>query len=701
MSEHTEGIGKHFNVIKTSPALGEISLHHKNLMKEVNEDVNDHILYRAPGIINAEEALIGYMALSLDTKPGRSKFFPPVLHSITWSAMANYAAQEPKAKIKHRLAKSEPIIKFLNAAVANAERGDGDMRPPSLFVWYQQSFDQILFGVGFRHLTYLVQKRLIHIKDDSGKWKEKKCVVYDDLWDEQLSFFHTGVSRDALPGMYGTTSAHNDKFFRRESFAKFFLDNPNYFNVKLAMEKFKGEFIRVRRYWNLPGDLYFVQAMDADDDMANEMVEGIPIREDYILEYGPSHRPRKMIPISSIHGEFNFDMKTGETPALVQDGRQYNEMIRPLHNHTFWTKGVGQIAKGCIGLKRSLWRTTHDNMKASSVFFAMSQNPGVLNQIKRADLYGIVPMKADERSFNVKALLERNQVFAGVTEYDEAVENICAGALGDDWRQSAAQLTSEKATVAAIREQIKKVRSKQKQSMNEVGGYYRHKLLQINLIQQFYPEKTEIDLSDDEELPQDIEETDIIRDSDGSPIGYRREKKIAYDEPVVVERKNGILDVQVDAVNGDRLIPATKDLIVTEEEPEIYIEPYSAGAENEAIDRALDLERLQHYQFYLGLAYPNPATGQMETLISREGAQHLLKKSAEVWNDDPDELVGNKEKEEKPKMRRPYSAPPRPNAPTPSVPPVQTEFSGAAQGSAMGALTSPANTLARALTPGA
>src|SRR3990167_5436877 len=166
---YNEGIGKTFNINVADPVAAKLTKHDKKLLRDVNEDVNDMIEYRRPAVKNAEEAILGYMALSQDVKPGRSKFFPPVLHAMVYTRMALEAASMPNVVYKHRHASSEPLMKFINAARKHAEQGDGDMRPPSLFCWFQQVFDQSLFGTGFRHLSYLLHKRLIHVKDDQGK----------------------------------------------------------------------------------------------------------------------------------------------------------------------------------------------------------------------------------------------------------------------------------------------------------------------------------------------------------------------------------------------------------------------------------------------------------------------------------------------------------------------------------------------------
>lgn len=624
-------------------------------MNEVNADCSDHIAYRRPAIKHAEEAIQGYQALQTVSKPGRSVFFPPTLHAITYSRMALESASMPTVQYKNRLAASEPLMKFINAAKDNAERGDGNLRPPALFNWYLQNFDKLLFGVGFRHLTYLLQKRVINVKDDKGNWKEKLCIEYDDIWDEKLSFFYTGVSRDTLPGMFGGTSAHTDKFFRREQFKQKFGNSDLYFNIGLAMEKCKGEFIRVRYYWNLPQDLFFVQALDASEDMIDDVGQGIPIREDYILEYGPTDRPKKMIPITSLHGDFNFDMKVAsylDLTLMTNQGRAFTDFVAPSRNQTFWTKGNAQLVKGVIAAKRALWRARLDNNKAATIFFAMSQNPGVLNQLKRSDLYGVVPMKADERSFNVKALVERSQVENGMSEFDEAIDNLAVFALGHDWRTNATQLTNETATVAAIRQNMSNIRAAQNQAMNEAGPLTRHYQLLLNLIQQFYPEKTQIELMPGDKVPKGTKETDILRDEDGQPMAYKREKQIPYDEAIVVSTKRGKIDIKADE-SGDKTFPGRKEILVTAEEPEVVIVPGSSFAKMKALERSLDNEKWSHRMPLLGVMYTNPETGQPEPLIPREGAEYWVRESAEVYEEDPDKIFGSDTEKEPPKIPRP------------------------------------------------
>ena len=128
------------------------------------------------------------------------------------------AANPPFVEYKARKEDSEQMMKFINAAKDNAETGDGNLRPDAINLWYHQNFDKILLGVGFRYLTYLLQRRLVKYKDEHGKVKEKSMIVYDDVWDEVPNFFNIGVSRDCQTGMFGGRACSYDKFFARTQF---------------------------------------------------------------------------------------------------------------------------------------------------------------------------------------------------------------------------------------------------------------------------------------------------------------------------------------------------------------------------------------------------------------------------------------------------------------------------------------------------
>src|SRR3990167_1233847 len=105
-------------------------------------------------------------------------------------------------------------------------------------------------------------------------------------------------------------------------------------------------------------------------------------------------------------------------------------------------------------------------------------------------------------------------------------------ALGNDWRRAASEMTNEKATVAAIRQQVMRIRMNQNMKYNEAGGIKRHYRLLVNLIQQYYPEPVQIDLVDGK-VPDKTNEEDIIRDPDGVPVKIKKHKQIPIDGYVV------------------------------------------------------------------------------------------------------------------------------------------------------------------------
>ncbi len=139
----------------------------KKIVNQVNTEVKDMDESAQFPRQEAKAAINGYMAL---TRPpgvnGRSKLFIPKIHSIVYSRIAMEAASMPTVEYKARNEDSEMKMQFINAAKDNAETGDGNLRPDAINLWFHQNFDKILFGVGFRYLTYHLQKRTIRVKDD-------------------------------------------------------------------------------------------------------------------------------------------------------------------------------------------------------------------------------------------------------------------------------------------------------------------------------------------------------------------------------------------------------------------------------------------------------------------------------------------------------------------------------------------------------
>ncbi len=96
---------------------------------------------------------------------------------------------------------------------------------------------------------------------------------------------------------------------------------------------------------------------------------------------------------------------------------------------------------------------------------------------------------------------------------------------------------------------------------------------------------------------------------------------------------------------GSTLLPARAEYLVTEEIPEIYIEPGSTFEELKALEKSLEMEKISAYTPFLGLSYPDADAqnqpGQppaMKPLIGKDGAEYLIKSMAEVFGDDPEKL---------------------------------------------------------------
>lgn len=635
----------------------------KELWTQIQEHVKDMEEYARPAREAAKESIQGYMALLTNTYANRSKVFPPTIHAVTYSRMALEAANTPKVEIKARKRSSEPKAKMLKAAVRNAEDGT-ELRPDSQHLWFHQNFDKILLGTGFRFLSYLYQERIVRVKDEFGKWKEKKICVHDDIFDCVPDFFNVGVSRDMEPGMFGGSACYWDRWFTRDAFFEAF-DNGYHDNLDKIPD---GDFwdddtgmgwdcpegwVRVRYYWNIYKDLYYVSA------------NGVPIRQDYILDYGNPERPQKFLPLTSIHNDVNYDMQRGmfdEFP-IMQDGRIYTDLSKTSHTRSFWSKSDPKLIQALVGFKNVLWGAAADHAKYSSVHFLMA-SAGVFDQINTANLYGVVPLRnADESTFNVKSLTENSKFLSEWAGIDEATDNAMTYALGNDWRRAATELTNEKATVAAIRQQVMRIRMNQNMKYNETGGIKRHYRILVNLIQQYYPEPVQVDLLDGK-VPEGTEEEDIIRDPDGLPVKVNKYKEIPTDDYLVEMKRDGNWSLAPDNSSlvpeekrgtGSKLVKMRSQYIRTEEEPEIYIEPGSTFAELKAIERSLNLEEMNAIQFFLGLSYPsgetNPdGTQSVTPLIPKDGAEYLLERHADVWEYDKDRLLGRDEREEEEKL---------------------------------------------------
>ncbi len=634
----------------------KLSKFDQNRHMEVNLDVDDMIKYAQHARKQGKDAIQGYMAIANLTKPGRSNIFPPVIHAMIYSRMSMEAANIPNVQYKHRLGASEPKMRWINAARKNAEAGDNNMRPPSVHLWMNQNFDKILFGVGFRYLSYLLQQRIVKITVD-GKIKEKTTTVYDDIWDENLDFFNVGVSRDMLPGMFQGRACYFDKFFQRDVFLEKF-DNENYINIGMVKNSKwyqANDFIRVRYYYDLYRDLYYMQACQKDPFVGGDQYGeySLPIRDDFIQDYGCEDRPEKFLPVTSIHNDMNFDMKQESEFNILQAGRQYADIGNPTNNKSFWSKSDPYLVRALIGAKNILWRANIDNTKASTVNFLLAESTGIFDQVKSADLYGVVPIRAaNNKSFDTKSLMANSDFMKSWQGADEMIDNAMTYCLGNDYKRVAADLTDEKATIAAVRNNVQQMRMKYNAKFNESGPIPRHYRILLNLIQQYYPERTLVLLSGDPLPPGITDEEDMYRDLDGQIIGYYKTKMIPYEEQLHIfdadeDGNQRIVSANhPDAVGKDTQaqFPATKNLLVTEEVPEIYIEPGSTFQEMKALEKSLEMEKVNAYMPFLGLSYPDgdnkdqAGAPVMKPLIGKEGAKYIIENMAEVFEDEPDKI---------------------------------------------------------------
>ena len=624
----------------------------KAIFSQVMEDCKDMDEYAKPARDAAKEAIQGYMALSYNAKQaGRSNLFIPKIHSIVYARLAMEAANIPKVEYKARKSSSKQKMKFLNAAKNNAEQGDDNLRPSALNLWFHQNFDKVLLGTGFRFLTYLYQTRVVQVKNDEGEVVSKVMTVHDDVWDEVPDFFHVGVSRDMQQGMIGGRACYYDKYYTKDHFLERF-DNPMHHDVKRAAESIdwaEHDCFNTNHTWNVPQNMIRVRFYwDAFKDLYYVVANGIPIRMDFILDHGPWERPKKFLPITSIHNTYNYDMQAEGFENFFQDGRQYSGANKTSTNKTFWSKGDAKLVQGLVAFSNSIWRAAADNTKASSVHFLMTNSAGVYDQIRTADLYGIVPLKASGDSFDVKSLTEGSDYLNKFTGMDDSVDNLMIFALGNDYKRAAAELTNEKATVAAIRQQVQRVHLNLGMKMNESGGIKRHYRVLLNLIQQYYPQKSERQLIEGED-PADfnVEEQDIVRDRDGHPVAVKVPKEVPIEDEIVMigyganMRVVGIDHPDAEGKVSAKMFLSHKSLLVTEEEPEIYVEEGSAFAELTALERAQDLEFLQTIGQFFQLAYDG------KPVIPKEGAEYIIRQTTDSWDKiDPDKVFDKKEEDE-------------------------------------------------------
>lgn len=700
------------NVLDSKKGFNFRSKSDRELFERVTADIDDMIRFATPARKAAKESVLGYMAIANLTRQNRSNVFPPTIHAIIYSRLAIESANVPEVEFKHIKGESEPKMRWLNAAREHAERGDGNLRPPAEHLWFNQNFDKMLFGTGFRYLSYLFQERTVRCLNSSGKEIEKNITVYDDIWDENLDFFHVGVSRDMLPGMFQGRACYFDKFYPRDVFMEKF-NNENYMNISKVVktEWFqRQDFVRVRSYYDLYNDLFYQMACQQDQfENDFEGMFSICIRNDFIRDYGPENRVTKYLPVTSLHNDIGFDMRQHSTLNVLQQGRQFADVSNPTSQKSFWSKSDPYLVKALVGSKNALWRASIDNLKASTVHFLTSMNAGVFDQMKTSDLYGLVPLRnVDASTFDVKSLMQNSDFMNKWQGGDEIIDSAMTYALGNDYKRIAGELTNEKATIAAIRSNIQQIRGSLNTKYNESGPIVRHYKILLNLIQQYYPEPIARELAG-EDLPEGTKEEDIMRDSEGHPVGYYVPREIPYEDDLVEIEEKGIKKMVSSSHSkargkpSSRSFPGRKEYLITSEEPQIYVKPKSSFYHNEALEKAQNMENLNSLQFFMGLAYPEQGQdGQtmMKPLIPKEGAEYLLREHAELFNQDADKLLGVKDNmEEKIKnLPEPFGGRFVPLS-VPPLTPMQTVQPQESQQVSTGTLQSQTKQLAQQLTP--
>ncbi len=617
---------------RTSSSFRFKSPDEKRLHAWVNAEVQDTIDYARPAREIGSDAIRGYMTVvqkSRTYKKDRSDISFPLLHSVIYSRMTIEAARAPQVKFKARSEVDTPNMKWIEDAIKDSERGKFNKAPVD-HVYFEQVFDKNLLGVGAVKVGFEFQTRAIHIRDENGQWCEKIMVVEDDILEQNVDFFNFGVSRDMKPGMYGGRACYRDVFYDESSFFDKFGNNPFYQNVSKDMipdgDWFMGEggqdyakprmwkgIYRVREFWDIVNDLYYVQC------------NGIPIRCDYILDYGDALNPKKMLPICTIHNDmaFDYDRPSALSKFAHQNNRFYVEGSEVNTNKSFWSKSESLIVKPMIAAKNTFGRAMIDWLKASSVQFVIGPT-GVIDRINKGRLYGIEPIKLDAGDFTTKSLVQNSTFLNDFGQADAFLNGTMSAALGRDITRPANQEKQQATVDAAQREQEQK-RDAQNNRFNSTGGIVRKYWLKYNLVKQYIPLPRSIQISDIGEIAT-VDEHRIMRDADGKPVLLLSPKIIDTESPVVeivkenkvkitgengkeveqIERTYRLVDpshseAQALGLKGQNFFAAREDYFVMKNDPLIWMEPLSSFDDDNALEKAVVVEQLQALQPFLTL----------------------------------------------------------------------------------------------------
>lgn len=624
--------------------------------------------YAQPAREQGKDAIEGYMAVVARAQTrakGRSDILFPILHSLIYARNATEAATSPKVEFTARNEADDPRIKYIQACIENSELGDGELQPSADHIYFNQTFDKNLLGVGATYIGYNFQTRKVRTRDDIGNWCEKTMVVQDDICEENVDFFNWGVSRGAQPGMFGARACYWDRFYSDDEFYEKF-DTPFYKNISADKipdgDWFAGSseskprvwsgMKRVRYFWDIYNDIFYVQA------------NGIPIRHDYILDYGNKNRPKKMLPITTIHNDVSFEFDKPERTFTTQNNRFYTQEAPVSTNKYFWTMGDAMLVKPMIAAKNTFGRAAVDWLKASSVHFVVGPT-GIVDRINAGKLYGIQPIKLDAGTFDTKSLTQGSNFGNEFKQFDEHFDNVMTFALGRDWKRVGMESSSERASIAAMRQEKEQKRDAQNLRWNETGGLLRKYHLKYNLIQQYYVEPNRIEVNDLGQI-KGVEEQDILRDADGRPMAILLRKRVDIGETlseVQVKVKTGnkikvkndkgeeeevdeervkykLVDptsklAKKQKARAGRTFAAREDFLLTDEEPRIKIVPLSSFQRDDALNKAVLTEQVQAIMPFLTLIVEGKSS------IPANGVKYVIEKIAEGYGWDKNRLMDN------------------------------------------------------------
>ncbi len=624
----------------------------KRMFEYVVNEVDDEIDYAIPWRREGQDAVKGYMATvahSIRGKRSRSNYLAPIVHSMIYARNAVEAASGPKVKISFRKESNKPKAKWINAAIKASEMGYSNERAPADGLFFEQTFDKNLLGVGAIYTDYWFATGIADIYDPNArKWKKKTTILHDDIFEQVVDPMNFGVARGTKLGCIGCKKQYMDVFYSRDEFFKK-RNTPMFFNIDGNIipdaDWFHGDVdirykptvgrreVRERHFWDITNSIYFV------------MANGIPIRWSYILNYGNPNNPHPHCPISTIHNDYNYE-ETGTTHQFTTQGNRFYTSARSIStSKSFWSKGDARLVKPMVVVKNTFGRVAIDYLKAAGVHFVVGPT-GIVDRVNRGRLYGIEAVQIDgNQSFDVKSLAAGSQFFSEYKLADDHFDMVSSFALGRDWRRVGLEKSDERATIAKIREGKEQRRDAQNARMNENAGIWLRYWIKYQLIQQYYVEPSRLEINDSDDIIE-MEEENVERDAQGHVIRILFPKDIPTDFEVLrVRTKTGkkiknaegkdmdemkwtLIDpqsptgkqmIREQKVSPQNMFTASKSTLAIQEEPVIDIIPLGSFVQNQALEDAALVEKIQTIMPFLTMLYNG------EPLIPKDGATYFVK----------------------------------------------------------------------------